>query len=315
MEVNTHAWQPSTVDIKIEWSDPEDPATRTPAVESTHGPGAEAIADRVLDETKFESLTVEGGAAVLRCVPPHDLVVAIAEALAASIDTHAPNYVETPMRLDPIPAGTPFEAQYALIVQRVSGKTPHQLRRQAEAERDEALERVAGLEDALRTALRRWKHAVGGQRPPTFAAAMASQLRLDINWDSAIPNPQATFDGGIFNYPNPMQAMIACNSCGTESGDYIASTQDDALTVARTDLNQHRWSCGPEGDFCPNCGQPDAVIEPKIFYMLTCLECEGELAIPFESPEARGEWSAAHTKGTGHDRWIILDVRTGGEKR
>ena len=56
----------------------------------------------------------------------------------------------------------------------------------------------------------------------------------------------------------------------------------------------------------------------KIFYVLVCRECGGDLdgnppkledllPIPFESPEARGHWAAGHTRATGHDTWFVLD--------
>jgi hypothetical protein len=51
--------------------------------------------------------------------------------------------------------------------------------------------------------------------------------------------------------------------------------------------------------------------QPKrIFYLLVCLECsdlDRPLVMPFDSAEARGKWAAAHTKGTGHDRWYVED--------
>lgn len=50
--------------------------------------------------------------------------------------------------------------------------------------------------------------------------------------------------------------------------------------------------------------------EPKTFYLLVCLECgdpERPLPIPFGSPAERGKWAAEHTRGTGHDRWLVKD--------
>jgi hypothetical protein len=45
-----------------------------------------------------------------------------------------------------------------------------------------------------------------------------------------------------------------------------------------------------------------------MWYVLVCRECgNGDLPMPFESAEARGRWAAAHTKGTGHDRWLVVD--------
>lgn len=44
------------------------------------------------------------------------------------------------------------------------------------------------------------------------------------------------------------------------------------------------------------------------FYVLVCRQCgDGDLPMPFDSPEARGRWASEHTKGTGHDRWFVTD--------
>lgn len=47
------------------------------------------------------------------------------------------------------------------------------------------------------------------------------------------------------------------------------------------------------------------------WYTIVCRECnpdpEDMLIMPFETAQARGEWAAAHTKGSGHDRWLVLD--------
>lgn len=46
------------------------------------------------------------------------------------------------------------------------------------------------------------------------------------------------------------------------------------------------------------------------FYLLVCLECgdpDDQLIMPFDSPDARGKWATAHTRGTGHDRWWVKD--------
>lgn len=47
-----------------------------------------------------------------------------------------------------------------------------------------------------------------------------------------------------------------------------------------------------------------------MFYVLVCRDCgdpEKPLPMPFSSPEERGKWASAHTKGTGHDRWLVVD--------
>ena len=46
-----------------------------------------------------------------------------------------------------------------------------------------------------------------------------------------------------------------------------------------------------------------------MIYLLWCRACgdpDRPLPIPFESAEARGKWAAAHTKGTGHESWVVL---------
>lgn len=51
---------------------------------------------------------------------------------------------------------------------------------------------------------------------------------------------------------------------------------------------------------------PSPAMSTKVtYYLLICRECDPKLQLPmpFESAEARGKWAAAHTGGTGHDRW------------
>lgn len=44
-------------------------------------------------------------------------------------------------------------------------------------------------------------------------------------------------------------------------------------------------------------------------FVLICRECDPDLdaPMPFESAEDRGRWAGAHTRGTGHDRWVVVD--------
>jgi len=45
-----------------------------------------------------------------------------------------------------------------------------------------------------------------------------------------------------------------------------------------------------------------------MFWLLVCRECgNGDLVMPFASPAERGRWAAAHTRATGHDRWLVTD--------
>jgi hypothetical protein len=48
----------------------------------------------------------------------------------------------------------------------------------------------------------------------------------------------------------------------------------------------------------------------EVFYVVVCRQCgdpDHPLPMPFSSPAERGHWAAEHTKGTGHDRWFVLD--------
>ena len=51
------------------------------------------------------------------------------------------------------------------------------------------------------------------------------------------------------------------------------------------------------------------------WFLLVCRECWPEAThesvvgeMPFVSAEERGRWADEHKRGTGHDRWIVLDV-------
>jgi hypothetical protein len=49
-----------------------------------------------------------------------------------------------------------------------------------------------------------------------------------------------------------------------------------------------------------------------MFYVIRCLVCDeaaGQpLDMPFGSARERGQWATAHTKATGHERWLVVDV-------
>lgn len=104
----------------------------------------EDMGERVLKETMLMSMGPDGKAFQLRTRSPHWLVVRMASALAESIGPDAENYTETAFS----PAGQPGE-RFALIVQRADKMTPHEFRRKAEAERDEALAEVERLQAIL----------------------------------------------------------------------------------------------------------------------------------------------------------------------
>jgi hypothetical protein len=45
------------------------------------------------------------------------------------------------------------------------------------------------------------------------------------------------------------------------------------------------------------------------WYVLFCRGCDPGLKtpMPFLSAEDRGRWAGAHTSGTGHDRWLVIE--------
>lgn len=48
------------------------------------------------------------------------------------------------------------------------------------------------------------------------------------------------------------------------------------------------------------------------FFLLWCLVCHpvptADNPMPFGSAAERGRWAAAHTRGTGHDTWRVIDL-------
>jgi len=72
-----------------------------------------------------------------------------------------------------------------------------------------------------------------------------------------------------------------------------------------TDPYRHGESASPVSP-----GDPPVVTgTTQTFYLLICRECgNGDLAMPFGTPDERGKWAGAHTRGTGHDRWFVTEV-------
>lgn len=105
----------------------------------------EDAGERAVQETMLMGMGPDGKAFQLRTRPPHWLVVRMASALAESIGPDAENYTETAFS----PAGQPGE-RFALIVQRSDRMTPHEFRKKAEKERDDALAEVERLRTLLK---------------------------------------------------------------------------------------------------------------------------------------------------------------------
>lgn len=100
---------------------------------------AKAEADALVSQAAIRHFGVERGTASLDLTAPRKLVAEMANAMAHMLDeAGATNYVEMKMiARDLMP--------YVITVRRHNGKTPHELRQQAERERDEALAALAAL--------------------------------------------------------------------------------------------------------------------------------------------------------------------------
>ncbi len=96
-------------------------------------------AQALVDQTQMKGLSVKDGTATLELVPPHELVLAWVEAARGMLGD-APNYSET--RIDfpktemEVKAAGEYE-RYVFTLQRAGKLTPHEARKQAEAERDQ----------------------------------------------------------------------------------------------------------------------------------------------------------------------------------
>ena len=118
----------------------------------------DAAVDRVMRQTGFAGMDIRDGSVQLRLKHAADIAAAMVSAFDALIEVHdAENYVEwestvtDPAREQAMQAGLPPEQwpphrRYRLIVVKPGGKTPHELRREAEAR----LDALVGHRDALR---------------------------------------------------------------------------------------------------------------------------------------------------------------------
>jgi hypothetical protein len=89
---------------------------------------------------------------------------------------------------------------------------------------------------------------------------------------------------------------VQCSACGAEPGQ---PCQRVGGVGRRHMLAAHRV----------RIEAAQRVGECRTFYVLVCLMCDpdAEGPIPFPSAEERGRWAAAHTAGTGHEKWIVID--------
>lgn len=164
----------------------------------------EARANETLRKTGLRGIDVEPGGMVVHLAPPGDLIAVMATALAEHLEG-VENYTETAFILPPAaaddgpPEGAPSASWeihaahdpqwYVLTVQRKWAKTPHELRRIAEAERDKFSNavnimhaqqlRTESERDALREELRQ------EQLRHQMAETEAANLRADLDLASA----------------------------------------------------------------------------------------------------------------------------------
>lgn len=106
------------------------------------------LSEAVERQTLLSKMSIDEGALQIDVVPPREVVINQVLAARAMLGD-AENYSETPVELPPsveMGIGTAGE-RYVVIVQRPGKLTPHQARRQAEAERDEIRDAVQALAD------------------------------------------------------------------------------------------------------------------------------------------------------------------------
>jgi len=135
--------------------------------------------------TMFRGLTIRDGQAHLEIEPAREMILIWCASVRAMLDEHqAQNYTELELEMPAnsvsldIQDGQNPTDSYTLTLQRRYGKTPHQLREQAERERDEARARLAEIgttreEFALRT----------GDGREAFCATAEGAARIAEDWN------------------------------------------------------------------------------------------------------------------------------------
>jgi Bacterial RNA polymerase, alpha chain C terminal domain len=106
----------------------------------------ERVVEQMMSEARLQDMSIRDGSFHMAMTHARTMASAYV-AMARTMLGDAENYSETPFEFDVKIAESP--ERYTLVVQRYRGKTPHQLRRQAEVERDEALARLERAVSAL----------------------------------------------------------------------------------------------------------------------------------------------------------------------
>lgn len=138
------------------------------AVRRTPRPAPEPDAEELVNQTEMLGFGVERGVATLSLKPPREIVLAWVAA-AREMLGDAPNYSETRIDFPTEKAEMEVSAageveRFVFTVQRAGKLTPHEARRKAEAERDEAVALCANLQSTLLSRLAELTEAAGKQR-------------------------------------------------------------------------------------------------------------------------------------------------------
>lgn len=101
------------------------------------------VADELMEATRLRSMEIRNGGFSMDVEPAREIATEYVAAARAMLGG-AENYSETPVEFT---VGLAGQERYVLVVQRAEKPTPHQMRKKAEAERDEALAEIAAMRD------------------------------------------------------------------------------------------------------------------------------------------------------------------------
>ncbi len=141
------------------------------AIEAENAELREQLAKRVIDETFITGIAMTGGS--LNAGLEGGAARLMAEMLAEQVEeSGAVNYIEAHFASKHIKPGE----RYAVTIQKCSGKTPHELRLAAEADRDDILRRAADILLSVRQSLTDANEQPGGPITDTIWYSGAETL-------------------------------------------------------------------------------------------------------------------------------------------
>lgn len=133
---------------------------------------AKLVAD-MMERTRIRSMEIRNGGFDMDIDAACEITAAFVAA-ARTMLGEAPNYSETPIEHEVKVAESPESYVYVLTVQRAEKPTPHQMRKKAEAERDEARETV----DRVRHALEQIRARAGAAEYAMYESAFTDAAEL-----------------------------------------------------------------------------------------------------------------------------------------